>query len=63
MYVEEVNPRRTLLIEKRAISGWKLVNAVVFNDEGADLNPAPSVLSLRIVQSIKNFRIDSHPRL
>jgi len=24
-YVEEVNPRRTLLIGKRAISGWKLI--------------------------------------
>jgi hypothetical protein len=26
MYVEEVNPRRTQLIGKRAISGWKLIN-------------------------------------
>jgi len=26
-YVEEVNPRRTPLIGKRAISGWKLIIA------------------------------------
>jgi len=25
-YVEKVNPRRTQLIGKRAISGWKLIN-------------------------------------
>jgi hypothetical protein len=25
MYVDEVSPRRTQLIAKRAISGWKLV--------------------------------------
>jgi hypothetical protein len=36
---------------------------VVFNGEGADLNPAPSVLSLRIVQSVKNFWINNRPGL
>jgi hypothetical protein len=29
-YVEEINPRRTRLIGKRAISGWKLVIVAVF---------------------------------
>jgi hypothetical protein len=26
-YIEEVNPRRTQLIGKRAISGWKLISS------------------------------------
>jgi len=29
-YVEKVNPRRTPLIGKRAISGWKLIRKVKF---------------------------------
>jgi hypothetical protein len=27
-YVEELNPRRTQLIGKRAIFGWKLINVL-----------------------------------